>query len=101
MLAKAQAIISGTAWIFDTEFLDYIFENKVASSVNEIMIILSIAPSFRCIDTENPVRQPHNSASRFSKRFINASKYRRINWYCGCEMGTSNQKTHARGPTPE
>ena len=103
---QAQAIISGTAaqeQDFDTEFLDYILAVKVVDGVEEAVDHIEAHSTHHsdAIVTENPetaayFTQQVDSAAVYvnaSTRFTDGGQFG-----LGCEMGTSTQKLHARGP---
>ena len=103
---QAQAIISGTAaqeQDFDTEFLDYILAVKVVDGVEEATDHIEAHSTHHsdAIVTENP-----ETAAYFTKQVDSAAVYVNAStrftdggqFGLGCEMGSSTQKLHARGP---
>ena len=104
--ARAAAIIPGTPAgpaDFDTEFLDYILAVKVVDSVDEAIahIAQHSTGHSEAILTRTQADADHFTAAvdsaavyvNCSTRFTDGGEFG-----LGCEMGSSTQKLHARGP---
>ena len=103
---RAEKIIPGTPAgpaDFDTEFLDYILAVRVVDSVEEAIahILVHSTHHSEAIVTENSTNAEKfvnetDSAAVYvnaSTRFTDGGEFG-----LGCEMGSSTQKLHARGP---
>ncbi len=88
---------------FDTEFLDYILSIKTVSGIDEA---ISHIEAHSTHHSEAIITEDMASAERFAAEVDSAAVYINAStrftdggeFGCGCEIGISTQKLHARGP---
>ena len=103
---KAASVIPGTPAgeeDFDTEFLDYIMAVKVTDSLEEAAAHINAHSTGH---SEAVVTEDTEAAARFTAAVDSAAVYVNVStrftdggeFGLGCEMGSTTQKLHARGP---